>query len=97
VAVGEEELDAVGEEDALVHWEALFVVAACDAGDVAFPFVAEWVEGDFLGETLVVQVAAVGGWVVRKWVGEWVCGLSYYLLSSSMSMSFWAPVAGSRV
>ena len=58
MAVGEEELDAVG-EDTLFHWEALFVVAACDAGDVAFPFVAEWVEGDFLGEAFVVEVAAV--------------------------------------
>jgi len=41
VAVGEKELDSVGEEDTLFHGESLLVVTACDTEDVSFPFVAE--------------------------------------------------------
>jgi len=57
VAVGEEELDAVGEEDTLFHGEALFVVTAGDAEDVAFPFGADGVCGDLLRYFLVVEDA----------------------------------------
>ena len=56
--VGEEEADARGEEDTLLHWETLFVVPACDAEDVAFPFIAERVALDLLGDFLVVEYAA---------------------------------------
>jgi len=41
----------------LLHWKTLFVVPACDAEDVAFPFVAEGVAWDFLGDFLVVDYA----------------------------------------
>ena len=58
VPVGEEEADARGEEDALFHWETLFVVPACDAENVAFPFVAEGVALDFLRDFLVVEYPA---------------------------------------
>ena len=58
VAVREEEADTVGEEDALLHGEALLVVAASDAEDVALEFVAEGVARDFLGHFLVVEDAA---------------------------------------
>lgn len=57
VAVGEEEADTVREEDALLHGEALLVVAAGDAEDVALPFVADGVGGDFLSDALVEEDA----------------------------------------
>jgi len=57
VPFGEEEAHAVGEEDALFHGEALLVVPAGDAEEVAFPFVAEGVAGDFLGYFFVVEDA----------------------------------------
>jgi hypothetical protein len=40
VTIGEEEADTEGDENTLFHWETLLVVSACDAEDVAFPFVA---------------------------------------------------------
>ena len=61
MAVGEEETDAVGDEDALFHWETLLVVSAGDAEEVALEFVAEGVSGDFLGDFLFVEDAAVVG------------------------------------
>lgn len=42
-------------EDALLHWEALFVVSASDAEDVAFPFITEMVSFDFSAHTLFVE------------------------------------------
>lgn len=42
-------------EDALLHWEALFVVSAGDAEDVAFPFVTEMVSFDFSSHTFFVE------------------------------------------
>ena len=59
VAVREEEADTVGEEDALLHGEALLVVAAGNTEDVALPLVAEGVSRDLLGDTLVVEDTAV--------------------------------------
>ena len=53
----------MGEEDALLHWETLFVVAACDSEDVSFPFVAEGVAGDFLRDFFVEEYAAWEGGV----------------------------------
>ena len=52
----------------MLHWETLLVVPACDAEDVALPFVAEGVAWDFLGDFLVVEYAAEqmgGGGVFR--------------------------------
>ena len=46
VAVREEEANAIRTEDALLHWEALLVVAAGDFDNVALPLVAESVGGD---------------------------------------------------
>jgi len=60
VAVCEEEADTLREEDTLFHGETLFVVTAGDAEDVSFPFVAEGVAGNFLGDLFVVEDAAVG-------------------------------------
>ena len=59
--IREEEAHAGGEEDALFHGEALFVVPASDVEEVAFPFVAEGVAGDLLGDFFVVEDAAVFG------------------------------------
>jgi len=57
VAVGEKELDSVGEEDTLFHGESLFIVTACDAEDIALPFVAERVSGNLLGDFLIIENA----------------------------------------
>ena len=56
-----EEADTLWEEDVLFHGEALFVVAAGDAENVPFPFVAAGVAGNFerdlfAGEDLAVKV-----------------------------------------
>jgi hypothetical protein len=48
----------LGEENALFHWETLFVVPACDAEDVTFPFVAKGVAGDFLRDFFVEEDTA---------------------------------------
>ncbi len=55
---GEEEFDTLGREDALFHGEALLVVAALDAEDVAFEFVAEEVCGDVGRDALVIEDSA---------------------------------------
>jgi len=55
VAVCEEELDTVGEEDTLFHGETLLVVSTGDAEDIAFPFITNGIGGDFLGDFLVVE------------------------------------------
>lgn len=59
VSVGEEELDTVWEEDTLFHWESLFVISTRDTEDVSFPFVADRVSGDFLGDFLFVEDTTV--------------------------------------
>lgn len=46
VAVGEQEPDTAGVHDTLLHGEALLVVAAGDAEDVALELVADGVSGD---------------------------------------------------
>jgi len=46
VAVGKEKADTVGHKHALLHWEALLVVATGDAEDVALPLVTERVGWD---------------------------------------------------
>jgi len=48
----------LGREDALLHGETLLVVAALDAEDVAFEFVAEEVCGDVGRDALVVEDSA---------------------------------------
>jgi hypothetical protein len=58
MAVGEEESDSVGEEDTLFHGESLFVITACDADNVTFPFVTNGVDRDLLGDFLLVKDAA---------------------------------------
>jgi len=57
MAVGEEESDSVGEEDTLFHGESLFVITACDADNVTFPFVTNGVDRDLLGDFLLVKDA----------------------------------------
>jgi hypothetical protein len=56
VALVHEEADAVVAEDALTHGEALLVVAARDAEDVAGELLAEHGAVDFLGHAALVQV-----------------------------------------
>jgi len=57
VSSGKEELDTVGEEDTLLHWETLLVVTAGDAEDVPLPLVADLVTGDFLAHALLEELA----------------------------------------
>lgn len=58
MAVGEKELDTIQQEHTLLRGEALLVVAAGDAEDVALPFIAQQVTGHFLCDFLVVEDAA---------------------------------------
>lgn len=58
MAVGKEELDTVQQEHTLLHEEALLVVAAGGAEDVALPFIPLQVTGYFLCDFLVVEDAA---------------------------------------
>jgi len=55
VTVREEEAHTVWEKDTLFHGETLLIVSTRDAENVAFPFVADRVARDFLGDFLVVE------------------------------------------
>ena len=57
VARGKEEANAGGVHDALLHGEALLVVAPSDFEDVAFEFGADAVGGDFLAHAAVHEDA----------------------------------------
>jgi len=57
VAIGKKKLDTAGKEDTLLHGEALLVVTASDAKDVAFIFITERVSVDLLGDLPVVEDA----------------------------------------
>jgi len=57
MAVGEKESDSVGEEDTLFHGESLLVIPACNADNVTFPFVANGIDRDLLGDFLLVEDA----------------------------------------
>jgi hypothetical protein len=59
VAIGEEELDTVGEEDTLLHGETLLVVSTGDTENISLPLISEGVAGDLLGNLLVVDETAV--------------------------------------
>jgi hypothetical protein len=85
MAVGKEEADAVWDKDTLLHRETLFVVTTSNTEDVALPFVADCVGGDFLGDLLVVEDTAGSSISCGKHFNMFE---TYYLLSSSMSMSF---------
>jgi hypothetical protein len=58
VAIGKEELDTVWQKDTLLHRETLLVVSTSDAENVALPFVAERITGNFLRDFLVVDKSA---------------------------------------
>jgi len=55
VAVGQEELDAVGEEDTLLHGETLLVVSTCDTEKVSLPLLSKGITRDLLSDLLVVD------------------------------------------
>ncbi len=57
MALGEKEANTLVRQDALLHREALLVVAAGDAEDVALPLVAEGFGLDFLAHALLVEAA----------------------------------------
>lgn len=57
VPVGEQQSDSRRVHHALLHREALFVVAARDAEDVAFEFVAQAVAGNLLAHSSVNEDA----------------------------------------
>ncbi len=58
VADGEEKAGTDGEEDTLLHREALLVVTTSDTEDVARPFRPKTVALDLLREALVIECAA---------------------------------------
>jgi hypothetical protein len=95
VALGEQEADTGRVHHALLHGEALLVVASGDAEDVALEFVADAVTWD-LGAHPV-------GIVRFRCLGRGFDGRVYLFsiktrsfLSSSISISFWLPLAGCR-
>jgi len=51
-----EKSDSVSAEDTLFHGETLFILTSGDSKDVAFEFFAEWVSGDFVGDSLFVEM-----------------------------------------
>ena len=85
------------EEDALLHGEALLVVASGDAEDVALELVAHEPAVELGAHASVNQGATKEGSVTRgsaqSPVG--VGAETYMYFSSSMSIFFWPPVVGS--
>jgi hypothetical protein len=51
----QEKSDPVWEENTLLHWETLLIVSASNTEDVAFPFVAQRISRNFLGNFLVIK------------------------------------------
>lgn len=85
----------MGEKDTLLHRETLLVVSTSDTEDVTLPFVTQRVTWNFLGHFLVVEDATKES-DESQWISRPQPSKTYYLFSSSRSMSFWAPVAGSN-
>jgi hypothetical protein len=66
VAVREQQLDTVRQEDTLLHRETLLVISTGDAEDVARPFGPKGVCGYFLRNFFVVEDSATRA-VVKNW------------------------------
>jgi hypothetical protein len=58
VALGEKKPDTVWEENTLLHWETLLVVATSYTENVSSPLVAKRVGWDFLRYLLVIKDSA---------------------------------------
>lgn len=80
-------------KNALFHGKPLFVVATSDTEDVTLPFVTESIAGNLLRDFLVVEDTAGGE---DEMDDEEERNRAHVFLSSSTSMSFWFPVAGSE-
>jgi hypothetical protein len=92
VAISKEKADTVRNEDALLHRETLFVIAARDAENIALEFFANGLSWDFLRQFLVIEHATGKLKSDRETCKE---HRTHYFLSSSISMVFCCPVAGS--
>merc|ERR1740129_1383025 len=57
VALGQKQLHATVGQDALLHWESLFVISSGDTEYVTFELVAERVGGDLGAHTLLAERA----------------------------------------
>jgi len=51
-----EKSNSMSDEDTLFHGETLFVFTTGDSKDVAFEFIAQWISGNFVGDSLFVEV-----------------------------------------
>jgi len=51
-----EKSNSMSDEDTLFHGETLFVFTTGDSKDVTFEFIAQWIGGDFVGDSLFVHV-----------------------------------------
>jgi len=51
-----EKSNSMSDEDTLFHGETLFVFTTGDSQDVAFEFIAQWISGDFMGDSFFVHV-----------------------------------------
>ena len=57
VSLGQEQTDAMIDEDTLLHGEALLVIATSDLEDISLEFVPKGISLDFLGDALVIENA----------------------------------------
>jgi hypothetical protein len=78
--------------DSLLHGETLLVVAAGDLEDVAFEFVADAVAWDFGAHSVGEEGQQLVSW--RLCHSYLLSMKTRSFLSSSISMSFWLPLAG---
>jgi hypothetical protein len=96
VTLAQQETDTVGQENTLLHGETLFVVTTRDAENVTLELITEGVTRDFLGHTLIEETTAKYSMSVKYTPIYTLIYLNntYRRRSSSISMSFWQPVAG---
>jgi len=98
VAVREQETDTGWVHDSLLHWETLLVVTAGDLEDVALELVADAVSGNLLAHSVchirIFSISFSSRIAIVFWIPYLLSMKTRSLRSSSISMSFWLPLAG---
>ena len=91
VALLEQEPHTAVGEDALLHGEALLVVASGDPDHVPLELVSEGVSVNLLAHTLLIERSHLSN---NYYKGLDCVSIFSTLSSSAISTSFWQPVAG---
>jgi len=94
VAVGEEQADTRWVHDSLLHGETLLVVAAGDLEDVALEFIADTVSWDFGTHSAGDCISSAFRCMILRRCAYLLSMNTRNFLSSSISISFWLPLAG---